>query len=178
METMVGDLIDAWLLWWPPARLRVATLASVETVHGQPPDEWAAAVRQALDRRYQKVNENPRSPRRLDHYEWLLGAVGLSADAHDSDGRMSDNLWEMQQIRNVFAHKRGVADRRLIQNSPGLSLRVGDRIRIDRHAWSDFLVTTVLLADMITRRMKRELGLSERLHRLPAPEIRYPSRET
>jgi hypothetical protein len=173
METMVGDLIDAWLMWWPPARAHVATSVSVSTVHGQPPEEWVARVRQALERKYQKVNQNPRSPRRLDHYEWLLGAIGFSADSQDEDGQMIDNLWELQQIRNVFAHKRGVADGRLIQNSPGLPFRVGDPIRIHRNAWSDFLVTTVLFADMITRRMKRELGLPERLHRIPAPAIRH-----
>jgi integrase len=173
-EVMVGDLIETSLLWWPPALARAATEGSVPRPVGQPAEEWAAAVRQALDRKYQKTNRNPRSPRRLDHYEWLLGAVGLAADPQDRDPRMAGNLWELQQIRNVFAHKRGVADQRLVQNCPSLPVKPGERIRVDRSAWSDFLVTTVLYADMLTRRMKRSLGLSERLHRVPAPAIRYP----
>ena len=174
METMISDVIEAWLMWWPAARTHVATVVPVSRFHSLPPEDWVIAVRQVLDRRYQQVNQSPRSPRRLDHYEWLLDALALPADSQDRDVRMSDNLWEMQQIRNVFAHKRGVADSRLVQNTPGLPFRVGDQIRIDRNAWSDLLVTTVLNADMITRRMKRELGLPERLRRVPAPTIRYP----
>ena len=42
---------------------------------------------------------------------------------------------------------------------------LGEQIRIDRNAWSDFLVTSVLYADLLTRRVKRSLGLPERLLR-------------
>ncbi len=174
LETMVGDLIEAWLLSWPSARTHVGALVAVSGLHGLPPDEWAAGARQALDRRYQKLNQKIRSPRRLDHYEWLLAAVGLVAAAQDDDARMAQNLWEMQQIRNAFAHKRGSADARLVANCPHLGFKVKDQIRIDRHAWEDFLVTTVLYADVIVRRMKRELGLSDWLRSSAAPAIRYP----
>jgi hypothetical protein len=80
----------------------------------------------------------------------------------------------MQQIRNVFAHKRGRADRRLIDNCPKLPYRVGDQIRVDRDAWSDFLVTTVVYADSLARRMKRELGLPDWMRPIEAPPIRHP----
>jgi hypothetical protein len=36
------------------------------------------------------------------------------------------NLWEMQQIRNVFAHRRGIADARLGACCGQLPFRVGD----------------------------------------------------
>jgi hypothetical protein len=174
LETMVGDLVEAWLSWWPPARARAASMVSLSGLQGLPPDEWAASARQALDREYQKLNRKVRSPRRLDYYEWHLGSVGLAADAQD-DARMVQNLWEMQQIRNVFAHKRGVADARFVANNKHLSFRVRDEIRIDRHAWADFLVTTLLYADAVARQMRRELGLadSDWLRSAPAPAIRY-----
>jgi hypothetical protein len=174
-EVMVGDVLDAWLMWWPPGRALAEEVVAVPWLTGQTPEEWTAAVRQALDRKYQSTNRNPRSLRRVDYYEWLLRAVGLGADPQDAHIRLSENLWEMQQIRNVFAHRRGVADARLVRNSPTLPFKAGQQIRIDRRVWSDFLVTTVLYADMLTRRMKRALGLPERLRRLPPPALRYPA---
>jgi hypothetical protein len=173
LETMIGDLMEAWLLSWPPARRHAASLVSVSGLHGLPPDEWAAGAREGLDRQYWKLNRKLRSPRRFDYYEWLLGAMGLVAAPQDTDAQMTQNLWEMQQIRNVFAHKRGTVDARLIANCPHLPFKIKDEIRIDRHAWADFLVTTVLYADAIVRRMKRELGLSDWLRSSPAPAIRY-----
>jgi hypothetical protein len=62
----------------------------------------------------------------------------------------------------------------MTRNNPNLPFKVGDQIRIDRDAWSDFLITTVLYADEITRRMKRVLGLTDWQRVIPAPEIRYP----
>ncbi len=172
LETMVGDLVEAWLLWWPSARAHAASVVSVSGLHGLASDEWAAGAHQALDREYQKLNRKIRSPRRLDYYEWLLDAVGLVAAPEDNDVRMAQNLWEMVP-RNAFAHKRGTADARLITNCPDLPFKLKDEIRIDRHAWADFLVTTVLHADVIVRRMKRELGLSDWLRSSPTPVIRY-----
>jgi hypothetical protein len=174
METMIGDLVQAWLLWWPPARTRAASIVSVSQPQGLPPDEWAAGVHQALGRSYQKLNQKVRSPRRLDQYEWLLDAVGLVATAQENDVQMVQNLWEMQQIRNVFAHKRGVADARLVANCGHLPFKIGDEIRIDRDAWADFLVTAMVYADLIVRRMKRKLRLPDWMRTSPARAIRYP----
>jgi hypothetical protein len=114
----------------------------VAPLRGLPHGEWAAGVHQALDREYQKLNRKARSPQRLDNYEWLFDAIGLVADAPDDDLQMTQNLWEMQQIRNVFAHKRGIADARFVAANKGLPFNVRDEIRIDRDAWADCLVTT------------------------------------
>jgi hypothetical protein len=178
LETMVADFVETWLLWWPPARTRAAATVSLSGPHGLPPEEWAASAFQALEREYQKLNRKVRSPRRLDYYEWLLDVLGLVADPKDDDARIAPNLWEMQQIRNVFAHKRGVADARFVANNKHLPFKVRDEIRIDRHAWADFLVTTLLYADVVARRMRRELGLgaSDWLRSAPAPVIRYGTR--
>lgn len=176
LETMIGDLVEAWLLWWPPARTQAASRAPLAGLHKLLPDEWAAEAHQALERAYQKLNRRGQSPRRLDRYEWLLNAVGLTHDPQDDDPQMIQNLWEMQQVRNVFAHKRGVADARFVAHNRHLPFKVGDELRIDRHAWADFLVTTLLYADMVVRRMKRELGLAsvDWLRPALAPSIRYP----
>jgi hypothetical protein len=176
LETMVGDVAESWLLWWPPARTCAGTRVSLAPLRGLPPGEWAPGARQALDREYQKLNRKARSPQRLDNYEWLFDAIGLVADARDDDLQMTQNLWEMQQIRNVFAHKRGIADARFVAANKGLPFNVRDEIRIDRDAWADCLVTALLYADVIVRRMKRELGLAsvDWLRVAVAAPIRYP----
>lgn len=175
LETMVGDVVESWLLWWPPARTRAGARVSLAALHGLPADEWGLGARQLLDRAYQKLNRTVRSPRRLDHYEWLLDTVGLVADPQDYDAQMTQNLWEMQQIRNVFAHKRGVADARFVTQNKNLPFSVRDEIRIDRDAWADFLVTTLLYADVMVRRMRRELGLAsdDWLRAAVASPVRY-----
>jgi hypothetical protein len=173
LETMLGDVVETWLTWWPPSRQRVAAFVSLPAVPATTPEEWAFAVRQLLDRQYQKRNQQVRSPRRLDYYEWQLDAIGLGPSPDDYDQQIAENLWDMQQIRNVFAHKRGVADARLVANSPHLPFGVNDEIRIGRNAWSDFLVTAMLYADAVVRRAKREFGLTEWMRSIPAPWIRF-----
>jgi hypothetical protein len=166
LETMVFDVLDAWLLWWPPARQHAESMFSTIDFTSLAADDRASAARESLEGKH-------RSRHRLEHFEWLLDGIGLPPDA-ETDARMEGNIFEMQQIRNVFAHKRGRADKRLTDYCPQLPFRVGDQIRIDRDAWSDFLVTTVLYADSLTRRMKRELGLPDWLRPVKAPAIRYP----
>jgi hypothetical protein len=178
METMVSDIVTAWLLAWPAARSQAASVVSTRDFNGLSSDEWASAVRDALDRKYRKENQKLKSIRRLDHFEWLLAAIGIGDDGQDRDVRMGDSLFEMQQIRNIFAHRRGRADARLVHRCPNLPFRAGQEIRIDRKAWSDFLVTTLVYGDMITRRMKRELGINDWMRSIPAPEVRYPAQLT
>jgi hypothetical protein len=164
METMVFGVVDSWLLSWPPARTRVESMFPAINFAGMADDDRAIAAREALDGKH-------RSRRRLEHFEWLLDGIGLSCD--EDDDRMVENLFDMQQIRNVFAHKRGIADKRLNDNCGHLPFRVGEQIRLGRNAWSDFLVTTVVYADSLTRRMKGELALPDWQRAIESPEIRY-----
>jgi hypothetical protein len=176
LEALVGDVVVSWLMWWPPARARAGTRAPLSALRGLPPDEWVAGAREALEREYSRLNRKVKSPRRLDQYEWLFDAVGLAVDPQDDDPQMTQNLWEMQQVRNVFAHKRGRADARFVAANKNLPFTVRDEIRIDRYAWADFLVTTLLYADVVVRRMKRELGLAnvDWMRAAVAAPIRYP----
>jgi hypothetical protein len=176
LEAMIGELVETWLLWWPPAGTRAGSKVALGSLRSLRPDEWAAEAHLALDRAYEKLNRKNYSPRRLDRYEWLLDAVALVHDPQDDDPQMRQNLWEMQQVRNVFAHNRGEADARFVAQNQHLQFNVGDEIRIDRHAWADFLVTTLLYADMVVRRMKRELGLGsvDWMRASLAPAVRYP----
>lgn len=60
-------------------------------------------------------------------FEPLLAFLGLGGTI---DGRVRDAIFEAQNLRNVFAHRGGVADRKFVVNCPHLRYKVGDRVKI------------------------------------------------
>jgi hypothetical protein len=58
-------------------------------------------------------------------YERLLDLVGLSGPV---PRKVRDALYEAQQIRNVWAHRGGTADRRFVDACPHLGFEVGQRV--------------------------------------------------
>jgi hypothetical protein len=60
-------------------------------------------------------------------FEPLLAEIGLGGSV---DRRVRDAIFEAQNLRNVFAHRGGVADRKLVANCPQLSYKVGDRVKL------------------------------------------------
>jgi hypothetical protein len=93
----------------------------------------------------------------IDRFEGLLEQVELSGSYPK---QLATNIYEMQQVRNVFAHKRGIADGRFVTACPYLGYDVGDRLVIDREAWTDFTVTAVAYAGVILYRVQEQLGMS------------------
>lgn len=60
-------------------------------------------------------------------FESLLTALGLGGSV---DRKVRDAIFEAQNLRNIFAHRGGVADRRLVANCPQLHYKVGDPVKI------------------------------------------------
>jgi hypothetical protein len=79
----------------------------------------------------------------------------------------------MQQIRNVFAHKRGIADRRFVDACPQLNYIAGETMLIDRNTWSDFMVNALVYAEIVLRRMKEQVGMTVRGRPTAVRPIRY-----
>jgi hypothetical protein len=63
----------------------------------------------------------------VKRFEALMEAIGLSGSVEED---VSKTLFELQQVRNVIVHRRGIADRRLCELCPWLGLKVGDPIRV------------------------------------------------
>jgi hypothetical protein len=66
-------------------------------------------------------------------FEPLLAVAGLGGFV---DRRVRDSIFEAQNLRNVFAHRGGVADRKLVSNCPHLAYKVGDSVRVDSNVFS------------------------------------------
>jgi hypothetical protein len=60
-------------------------------------------------------------------FEPLLALVGLGGSI---DRRVRDALFECQNLRNLFAHRAGIADRRFVASCPHLHYSVGDAVKI------------------------------------------------
>jgi hypothetical protein len=170
IETMAIDVVAAWLENWAPAR-EADHIAQIKVPYSTfdklTPTERIEALANELDQQ--------RSTRKgIDRFEKLLDAIGLSGTR---DPVLADNIYEMQQIRNVFAHKRGIADRRFaVEACPHLGYAVGERILIDRNTWSDFMVNALLYAELVHQRMKQQLGVPVNERPPVARAIRYSTR--
>jgi hypothetical protein len=68
----------------------------------------------------------------VSRFENLLQVFQLDG-ATDEECRKT--LFEMSQVRHAIVHRRGRADRKLIEACPWLSLKPGDRVKITHKMW-------------------------------------------
>ena len=66
-------------------------------------------------------------------FESLLALVNLGGSV---DKRVRDALFECQNLRNLFAHRGGVADRKFVANCPHLGYGVGDTVKLGNEDFS------------------------------------------
>ncbi|WP_313915957.1 hypothetical protein [Tahibacter sp.] len=63
----------------------------------------------------------------INRFETLLDAVGLSGKVPEDTSRA---IFELQQVRNVIAHRNGRCDKRLRSQCPWLRLKLGQKVEI------------------------------------------------
>jgi hypothetical protein len=63
----------------------------------------------------------------VSRFDRLLTMVGLGGA---TPRQIKDAIFEAQQIRNVWAHRAGIADERFLAACPGLGFAVGDRVAL------------------------------------------------
>ena len=61
-------------------------------------------------------------------FERLLEPVGLGGP---TPRLIRDAVFNAQQVRNVWAHRAGIADQRFVERCPGLDEKVGERVDLD-----------------------------------------------
>jgi integrase len=166
METVALDVAVAWLQHREEARTRpqVSEIkVPLSTFESLDPEQRAEYLAHELDGRL-----GPRTG--IDRFERLLASIGLHGDR---DEILAKNIYEMQQIRHVFAHRQGTADAAFVRACRHLGYVVGEPMVIDRNMWSDFMVNALLYAETVLRRVKRELGVTGREREHRARPIRY-----
>lgn len=92
----------------------------------------------------------------VTRFETLLQPLGLTG-AFSEDG--SKTLFELSQVRHVIMHRRGMADRRLIDACPWLSLAAGDRVRISHDMWQRYNAAVGEYVLELIQRVREAFGL-------------------
>lgn len=75
----------------------------------------------------------------LGVFESVLDALGIKREI---DKKTRDTLYELHKVRNCVVHRRGVADRKLVEDCPFLGLRVGDPVRITSERFEEYFTAT------------------------------------
>lgn len=87
--------------------------------------------------------------------------------AGEPDRSVCDTLLELNGVRNVFAHRRGIADRRFAKDIPQFGVNVGERIKIDGARALDYGMAALVYGALVLRRyLRRKNAPQERLDAL------------
>jgi hypothetical protein len=133
LEALVRSFAAAWLANWPGAwqkdavkKLRVR-LGEYEAL--DPPDRclWAVDL----------LDQETSGPLKagLGRFEGLLETFQLNGPVAEECRK---RLFELSQVRHVVVHRRGKADRKLVNACPWLQLKPGDQIKISHEMWRQY----------------------------------------
>ena len=84
-------------------------------------------------------------------FESLLSLLGLGGPV---DKRLKDIIFETQNLRNIFAHRGGIADRKFVTNCPQFQYAVGDTVRIDTQHYNRIFFGFLMYAAVILNRCR------------------------
>lgn len=123
LEAFVEDLLACWLLREPTAReadpvrsVRVSITEFESMDQGQRCLYIVKALEQDTSAIYKKG---------IGRFETLLDVFGLGGPVSPIVRR---DVVELQQVRNVLVHRRGIADRQLLEACPWMDLAIGDQV--------------------------------------------------
>jgi hypothetical protein len=133
LEDVIRTFVAQWLINVPETRANPPWSVLKVTVgeYEQLDDEEKAYLLVGL------IEQNTAAALKggVNRFECLLGHLGLSGPVAK---KVRDSLYEMQQVRNVIAHTRGVADTRFCKSCPGFTLRPGDALLVSHKMFNRY----------------------------------------
>lgn len=134
LEVLIEDLAVAWLATHPE-QLQVSPVSDVKLTVG---DFEKLSADERLRHVVFEVQRGTKADlkRGVGQFNALLNAVGISWAP--SDG-VRDALFYHHQLRNVFAHRGGVADRRFTEICPTLGYDVGESVLMTGRVFAHLL---------------------------------------
>jgi hypothetical protein len=91
----------------------------------------------------------------ITRLENALAIVSLSGPVDEAVGR---TIWELQNVRNVIVHRGSVADQRLIDRCPWLSIEPGDEVVISLPRVFEYATAAVNYASTLADRIDDQYG--------------------
>ena len=92
----------------------------------------------------------------ISRFEHLLAPFNLAGKV---DERMRRNIFELQHVRNVLVHRRGITDRRLIEACPWLDLEIGQPLVIDHRTFMNYYSSVMDYSLTFNNRILKHFGL-------------------
>jgi hypothetical protein len=165
LEAMIDDLAASWM-GHNPSVLSEPSIAKIRI-----PFAEFQSMEQS-DRLRFLVTELKRDLRSdlksgATKFESLLKVLGLGGPV---DKRIRDVLFETQQLRNVIAHRGGIADRKLIASCPQFNYSIGDRVEIDSALFVRIENGFLMYSVVIVNRCRAIHGLNPMMYNSPSFE--------
>ena len=127
LETLIMDVVAAWIAnrpellrsrGWEKLRIKVGEYEELA------PEDRATYLVALMD---QSLGAPLKQG--VSRFDALLQTIGLSVSIND-DVRKA--LFELQQVRNLLVHRRGIVDKRFCEACPWLDLKQRQEVRVDR----------------------------------------------
>jgi len=94
----------------------------------------------------------------INTFEAILATVYLSGEVLEDTRK---DMLELQQLRHVFVHRGGIADRKLLRHCPWLNVTPGARIMLKRKDYERFARAVVNYAIAVIKRVTKKYPESE-----------------
>jgi hypothetical protein len=146
LEATVKECLAQWITREPSAKQKdklKKIKISYADYESMAPDDRAYYIVDMLEREVAAPFKQG-----VTRFEVLLQIFGLDGPVEENVGK---TIFELNAVRNVLVHRRGIADRRFVEACPWLGLTVGERLKVDRvaiarygEATSKYIYTLIL----------------------------------
>jgi hypothetical protein len=133
LEATIKTFLAKWLFQQPEA-IQAKQLQNLKVHLGQ----YESLDRQdRCDYTVELLERDLEAPLKhgVDRFESLLQVIELSGPVEEEHKK---TLFELQQVRNVLMHRRGIADKKLATACPWLKIEVGKPITLDHQAYGRY----------------------------------------
>lgn len=138
LETLTKEFAVAWLANEPSA-MKVDAVKKIK-ISVTDYQEMTEAERYYYI--YENLERELSAPLKqgITRFETILKALDIGGNV---DETVRDTLYELSNIRNVLIHRNSVADKRLVDACPWLSLSVGDRVIITPERFRRYMIASI-----------------------------------
>lgn len=86
----------------------------------------------------------------VTQFETILAVFKWSGKV---DEQTKKELFELGNIRNILVHRKGVADKRIVESCPWLNMKIGECLKVDSISFHRYANTILLYVGMIIKRI-------------------------
>ena len=94
----------------------------------------------------------------VNRFEALMAAIGLTGVVPEELGKA---IFELQQVRNLLVHQRGIADKRFVSSCPWLGASVGVTVHVGSSMCNAYLVAVLAYVGELVCRNAEHFGDSD-----------------